>query len=104
MGRDKEAVLIPVEAEFKNACSWALLAASSSAAALCASCLLLGEVKNCAILLAFAEVVLTKPGPFSLGERVGHGISGELLRKELDNRRGMAKVCPGIESERRFRD
>lgn len=79
--------------ELRNACSWALLAASNAAAAVCASCLLLGEVeKKWAILLAFAEVCLTKVlPPFSAGEKDGQGVVGELL-KAWDNRRGMAKL------------
>ena len=47
-------------------------------------------LKKLAILLAFADVDLTKLGPFSLGEKDGHGVVGELLRKGFDNRRGMA--------------
>lgn len=93
VGNDSDAELIG-EYEFKNACSCALLAASSAAAADCASALFLGEVeKNCAILLAFADVVLTKAPPFSLGEKDGQGmvLVGELLRKGFDNRRGMAR-------------
>ena len=97
VGRESEALLIGGVAELRNACSCALLAANSAAAALWASCLLLGEVKNCAILLALAEVVLTNPGPLSLGERDGHGVGGELLRKGFDNRRGMAEDLEGSE-------
>jgi hypothetical protein len=54
--------------------------------------LFLGEVeKNWTILLALAEVDLTKVlPPFSVGEKDGHGVGGELLRA-LDSRRGMAK-------------
>ena len=53
----------------------------------------LGDVeKNCAILLAFAEVDLTKVlPPFSEAEKDGQGVGGELL-KAWDNRRGMAKL------------
>jgi hypothetical protein len=93
LGTDREAfVMGGVPAEFRKACSCALLAASSAAAADWASCLLLGEVeKNCAILLALAEVDLTKVlPPFSRGEKDGQGVGGELL-KALDNRRGMAR-------------
>lgn len=90
VGRESDAVLMGGEAEFRKACSWALLAASRAAAALWASCLLLGEVKKCAILLALAEVDLTRPGPFSFGVKEGHGVGGELLRKGFDRRRGMA--------------
>jgi len=68
-----------------------LLAANSAAAADCAS-FVFGDVeKNCAILLAFAEVLLTRLPPFSDGEKDGQGVGGELLRREFDTRRGMAK-------------
>lgn len=91
LGNERDAVLIGGEPEAKNACSWALLAANSAAAALCAS-FVLGEVeKNCAILLAFCDVLLTKLPPFSEGEKDGQGVGGELLKREFDNRRGMAK-------------
>lgn len=92
VGNDSDAELIG-EYEFKNACSCALLAASSAAAADCASALFLGDVvKNWAILLAFADVFLTKAPPFSFGEKDGQGmvLVGELL-KGFDRRRGMAK-------------
>lgn len=92
-GREREAMVIGgVPAELRKACSWALLAASRAAAAVCASCLLLGDVeKNWTILPALADVDLTKVlPPFSEGEKDGHGVGGELLRA-LDSRRGMAK-------------
>ena len=55
--------------------------------------------KNCAILLALAEVVLTKVlPPFSAGEKDGHGVGGELLRV-VDSRRGMAKCKGALEEE-----
>jgi hypothetical protein len=61
--------------------------------------LLLGEVeKNWAILLAFAEVDLTKLPPFSDGEKDGHGVGGELLRA-LDSLRGMADVVVNVVEE-----
>jgi hypothetical protein len=93
VGKDSDAVLIGGLVEFRKACSWALLAASSAAAAVCASALDFGDVeKKCAILLAFAWVVLTRLPPFSVcGEKEGQGVGGELLRNGLDKRRGMAE-------------
>lgn len=93
VGNDSDAVLIGGLLEFRNACSCALLAASNAAAAVCASAFDLGDVeKKCAILLAFACVVLTRLPLFSVcGEKDGQGVGGELLRNGLDNRRGMAE-------------
>jgi hypothetical protein len=93
VGKDSDAVLIGGLVELRKACSCALLAASSAAAAVCASALDFGEVeKKCAILLAFAWVVLTRLPPFSVcGEKEGQGVGGELLRNGLDKRRGMAE-------------
>lgn len=93
VGKDSDAVLIGGLVEFRKACSCALLAASSAAAAVCASALDFGDVeKKCAILLAFAWVVLTRLPPFSVcGEKEGQGVGGELLRNGLDKRRGMAE-------------
>ena len=92
VGKDSDAVLIGGLVEFRNACSCALLAASSAAAAVCASALDFGDVeKKCAILLAFACVFLTRLPALSVcGEKDGQGVGGELLRNGLDNRRGMA--------------
>lgn len=92
LGSDSDGLLIGGEPEAKKACSWALLAASRAAAAVCAS-LVLGEVeKKCAILLAFWEVLLTKLPPFSTdGVKDGQGVGGELLNKEVETRRGMAR-------------
>ena len=93
VGKDSDAVLICGVIEFRNACSWALLAASSAAAAVCASALDFGDVeKKCAILLAFACVALARLPPFSFwGEKDGQGVGGELLSANgFDNRRGMA--------------
>jgi len=90
VGKDSEGVLMGGVPEFRNACSCALLAASSAAAAVCAS-LPLGDVeKNCAILLALAEVDLTILTPFSFGDKDGQGVGGELLEKGFESRRGMA--------------
>ena len=93
VGNDSDAVLIGGLLEFRNACSCALLAASNAAAAVCASAFDFGDVeKKCAILLAFACVVLTRLPLFSVcGEKDGQGVGGELLRNGLDNRRGMAE-------------
>lgn len=92
VGKDSDAVLIGGVTEFKKACSCALLAASSAAAAVCASAFDLGDVeKKCAILLALACVALAKLPPFSLwAVKDGQGVGGELLRNGFDNRRGMA--------------
>jgi hypothetical protein len=91
LGKESEGVLMGGESDARNACSWALLAANSAAAADWAS-LVLGEVeKNCAILLAFCDVLLTRLPPFSDGEKDGQGVGGELLKRALDTRRGMAK-------------
>ena len=115
VGKDSDAVLIGGLIEFKNACSCALLAARSAAAAVCASAFDFGEVeKKCAILLAFACVDLTKLPPLSVcGEKDGHGVGGELLRSGLDDRRGMAgrwlsdarvesPRCKGCERNQKF--
>ena len=97
VGKDSDAVLIGGVVELRKACSRALLAASSAAAALCASAFDLGDVeKNWAILLALADVVFTRLPPFSgWGEKDGHGVGGELLRKLFESRRGMAECKIG---------
>lgn len=92
VGNDSEAVLIGGLIELRKACSWALLAASSAAAALCASAFDFGEFeKNEAIRLALAVVDRTRLPPLSFcGEKDGQGVGGELLRKGFETRRGMA--------------
>lgn len=93
VGKDSDGVLIGGVVEFRNSCSWALLAASSAAAADCASDFDLGVVeKNCAILLGFPDAILNRLPPLSFGgETDGQGVEGELLRKGFDSLRGMAR-------------
>lgn len=92
VGRDNEGLLIGGVVELRNNCSWALLAASNAAAADCASAFDLGVEKKCAIRLGLPTVVLNTLPPFSFGgEKDGQGVDGELVRKELDCRRGMVK-------------
>ena len=101
VGKDSDGVLIGGVVELRKSCSCALLAASNAAAADCASAFDLGVVeKNCAIRLGFPDAVLNRLPPFSFGgEKDGQGVEGELLRKELDSRRGMARE----DSQRRYR-
>lgn len=94
VGNDSVGLEIVVGLELRNACSWALLAARSAAAALLYRSLSLGEEeKNCAILLG----LLTPGGllPVLSEEKDGHGIGGELLSMLFDNRRGMARRTAG---------
>lgn len=94
VGRDSVGLLIPgLDVEFRNACSCALLAAKSAAAALLYLSLSFGVVvKNCAILLGLLKGDDLLP-PFSEGEKDGQGIGGELLRILFENdRRGMAEI------------
>ena len=93
VGKDSDGVLIGGVFELRNNCSCALLAASSAAAADCASDFDLDVVeKNCAILPGFPDAVLNRLPPFSFGgEKDGQGVDGELLRKGFDSLRGMAK-------------
>lgn len=90
VGKDRVALLMPGLEEFRNACSCALLAASSAAAALSYLALSFGEEeKNWAILLDLLAVGDLAP-PFSVAEKDGQGIGGELLKLIFENRRGMA--------------
>ena len=99
VGKESDAVLIGGDVEFRKACSCARLAASSAAAAVCASAFDLGVAeKNWAILLAFACVDLTNAPPLSLcGERDGQGVGGEVPRREvdIDIRRAIARCRAG---------
>lgn len=93
VGSDNDGVLIGGVIELRNNCSCARLAASNAAAADWASALDLGVEKNCAIRLGLTIVVLNELLLFSFGgEKDGHGVDGELVRKGFDCRRGMAQL------------
>lgn len=89
VGSDSVAAVIPPLVEFKNACSCALLAASKAAAAVWYFSLSfeLEEEKKDAILEVRRGDGLLPP--FSVEEKDGQGIGGELLRIVFDNRRGI---------------
>ena len=94
VGRERVGILIPgLDVELRKACSCALLAASSAAAAVLYLSLSLGVVeKNCAILLGLLSGDGLLP-PFSEEEKDGQGLGGELLRMLFENdRRGMANI------------